>query len=210
MDAVFGWVAAHGYGALFFLLTLGIVGLPVPDETLLVFTGYLISKGTLQWEGAVAAAILGSWCGITLSYFIGRTLGLNVVHRFGKYMHMNDDRLNRVHAWFDRAGHWALFGGYYIAGVRHFTAVIAGTSRLEFPTFALYAWSGAACWVAVFVTIGYYLGEDWRQIAELVHRGLGYASAVLIAAVAVYYLLIRRRGTRAQGPVEQPPGTQKQ
>jgi membrane protein DedA with SNARE-associated domain len=195
MDAVFGWVATHGYGALFFLLTLGIVGLPVPDETLLVFTGYLISQGKLRMDGAVGAAVLGSWCGITLSYTIGRTLGLGVVHRFGKYVYLNDQRLNRVHAWFERAGHWALFGGYYIAGVRHFTAIVAGASKLEFRTFALFAWSGAVCWVVAFVTLGYYIGEDWRQIAELVHRSLGYASAVLIV-VAAGYLLIRRSRSR--------------
>jgi len=199
MEAVLGWVATHGYGALFVLLMLGIVGLPVPDETLLVFTGYLISQGKLRMEGAVATAVLGSWCGITLSYTIGRTLGIGVVHRFGKYVHFSEERLNRVHAWFDRVGHWALFVGYYIAGVRHFTAVIAGASKLEFRSFALFAWSGAFCWVVAFVTLGYYIGEDWREIAELVHRGTGIAALAVVAAVAVY-LLVRRSRLRGAGP----------
>ena len=199
MEVVFGWVATHGYGALFFLLMLGVVGLPVPDETLLVFTGYLISQGKLRPEGAVAAALLGSWSGITLSYTIGRTLGLGAVHRYGKYVRLNDERLNRVHAWFDRVGHWALFIGYYIAGVRHFTAIVAGTSKLEFRSFALYAWSGGFCWVATFVTLGYYIGDNWRAIAELVHRGATFAALAVGAGVAVY-LLVRRIRSRASGP----------
>src|SRR5579862_9484132 len=119
MDAVFTWVSTYGYGALFLLLLLGIVGVPVPDETLLVFCGYLVSRGRLTAGGAFAAALAGSWCGISVSYWIGRTLGLGVVHRFGKYIHLNEEMLNRVHGWFDRRGHWALFGGYYVAGVRH-------------------------------------------------------------------------------------------
>lgn len=187
MEAVFGWVSTYGYAALFGLLVFGIVGLPVPDETLLVFCGYLISQGKLSVAGTLLAAVGGSWCGITTSYFIGRTLGLGVVHRFGRYFHVDDRHLDRVHRWFDSSGHWALFGGYYIAGVRHFTAVIAGASKLDFGIFALYAWSGALCWVTVFLTLGYFIGEQWHQVAELVHTYMHYVSYVLIALATMFF-----------------------
>ena len=136
MDGVFAWVAANGYGAIFLLLMLGVVGLPVPDETLLVFCGYLITRGVMHPAGALVSAVAGSWCGITLSYCIGRFLGAGAVHRYGKYIHLTEERMALVHRWFDRIGHWALFVGYYIAGVRHLTAVVAGTSGLEFRSFA--------------------------------------------------------------------------
>jgi len=180
MEAVFGWVATYGYGALFGLLIFGIVGLPIPDETLLVFCGYLIFKGKMSPLETYLAALAGSCCGITISYFIGRTAGLGVVHRFGKYLHVNERKLAKVHGWFEHSGHWALFGGYYIAGVRHFTAIIAGASKLEFHVFALFAWSDAATWVAVFLALGYFIGDEWKPVAELVHRYLLYGSALLV------------------------------
>jgi len=191
MEFVFQWVSTYGYGALFVLLMLGIVGLPVPDETLLVFCGYLISRGTLNPVSTLITALIGSWCGISLSYWIGRTLGLGVVHRFGRYLHVDQERLDRVHRWFERSGHWALFGGYYIAGVRHLTAIIAGASKLSFGVFVLFAWSGGLCWAAAFLTLGYFIGEDWRRVADLVHRDLLYGSLVVIAAVLLY-LLVRK------------------
>jgi len=194
MDSVFQWITHYGYGAIFLLLMLGVVGLPVPDETLLVFCGYLISKGTMHAVPAWFSALAGSWCGISLSYTIGRTLGLGVVHRYGKYLHITEERLNRVHQWFDRIGHWALFAGYYIAGLRHFTAIVAGTSKLPFPTFASYAWSGGLLWVSTFLTVGYYLGENWRQVAEAIHHYLLYVSIGLLVVVAVYYVVKRRKG----------------
>jgi len=200
MEAVFGWVATYGYGALFGLLILGIVGLPIPDETLLVFCGYLISQGKMSAPGTYLAALAGSCCGITVSYFIGRTAGLGVVHRFGKYMHVNDQQLERVHRWFDRSGHWALLFGYYVAGVRHFTAIIAGASKLEFHTFALFAWSGAATWVAVFLTLGYVIGEQWRAVDEAVHRYMTYVSSAGIALAALFFggrWWLRRRAAKA-------------
>jgi membrane protein DedA with SNARE-associated domain len=196
MEGVFAWLAAHGYGALYLLLALGVVGLPIPDETLLVFTGYLISRGDLHPVGAFAAAVAGAWTGISGSYLIGRTLGVAAVHRYGKYVHLTEKRLAKVHLWFDRIGHWMLFVGYYIMGVRHFTAVVAGMSRVAYPTFIAYAWSGGAIWVATFLTMGYFLGENWRQVAELVHHDIVYASVAIIVAGGIWYLLWKKAKTR--------------
>lgn len=197
MDSVFTWVTAHGYWALYLLLALGVVGLPIPDETLLVFTGYLIGRGTLHPLGAFIAATAGAWTGISGSYMLGRTLGVGAVHRYGKYVHLTEKRLARVHIWFDRIGHWMLFIGYYIIGVRHFTAVVAGMSRVAYPTFIAYAWSGGALWVATFLTLGYFLGENWRQVAELVHQYIAYASVAAIAAGIAWYVIRKRAKARA-------------
>jgi membrane protein DedA with SNARE-associated domain len=193
MDSVFQWITTYGYEAIFVLLMLGVVGLPIPDETLLVFCGYLISKGDMKPVPAWLTAVAGSWCGITLSYTIGRTLGLGFVHKFGKYLHITEARLAKVHEWFDRIGHWALVVGYYIAGLRHFTAIVAGTSNLKFTHFMAYAWSGGLLWVTTFLTLGYFLGENWKQIAESIHHYLLYVSIVVMAAALIYYLARRKK-----------------
>ena len=192
MESVLSWVSSYGYVAIFLAMVLGIVGLPIPDETLMVFSGYLISTGRLHPAGAFLAALAGSWCGITVSYWIGRTFGVSVIDRFGKYFHLTPKRLEHVHMWFHRVGHWALFIGYYIAGVRHFTAIVAGISKLEFRTFALYAWSGGLVWVTTFLTLGYFLGDNWREIFAVVEGWAHYLTAALIL-VALGYWWFRRR-----------------
>jgi membrane protein DedA with SNARE-associated domain len=191
MDLLFQWVSNYGYAAIFGLLVFGIVGLPIPDETLMVFSGYLIWRGNLSPIPTVLAAFLGSVCGITISYIIGRTLGIGFVHKWGRYIHVTEERLVRVHRWFDRIGHWALFVGYYIAGVRHFTAVVAGTSSLEYRSFAIYAYSGGLVWVCTFLGIGYYFGDHWQQVIETVHENLLVVSVIVIVA-ALAYVIIRR------------------
>jgi membrane protein DedA with SNARE-associated domain len=187
LDAVLTWVATYGYAAIFCLLVLGIVGLPVPDEWLLVFSGYLAFSGRLSLPGVLLAAFLGSACGITCSYLLGRTVGLPLLHsRIGRYAHISDNQIRRVHDWFNRIGHWALFVGYYIPGVRHFTALVAGTSCLEYPAFALYAYSGALLWVCTFVFIGYHFGESWRPVLTLVEKNLRLASAIGVGLLIAY------------------------
>ena len=184
MDAVLQWVATYGYVAIFGLLVLGIVGLPVPDEWLLVFSGYLVYSGRLSLVGTLTAGVLGSCVGITCSYLLGRTVGLPLIHsKVGRFFHITDQQIQRVHDWFNRIGHWALFIGYFVPGLRHFTALIAGTSCLEFRPFALYAYSGAVFWVCTFVFIGLHFGEHWRVVFETVERHLrtaGLAAAVLV------------------------------
>lgn len=200
MESVFQWITTYGYGMIFLLLTLGVVGLPVPDETLLVFCGYLVFKGKMHPALAWCSALAGSWCGISLSYTIGRTLGLGVAHRFGKYLHITEERLEQVQQWFNRIGHWALFAGYYIAGLRHFTAIVAGASKLKFSSFVIYAWSGGLLWVTTFLTLGYYLGENWLRISEIIEHYLLYFSVVVVAAAAAYYFFQRRRKKFAARP----------
>ncbi len=188
LETVILWITEYGYVALFFLLMLGIVGLPIPDETIMVFSGYLIQRGTFHAGPTWITAFAGSVCGITLSYWIGRSLGMSVVTRYGKYIHFTPERLDFVLKWFERAGHWALFIGYYIAGVRHFSAVVAGTSGLRWPSFALFAYGGAAVWVTTFLTIGYYVGEKWEVMAEQVHHNLTLISVVVLSLAAAFLL----------------------
>jgi len=205
MDRLLLWVSSYGYAAIFGLLLLGIVGLPIPDETLLIVCGSLILKGTLKPVPTFLAALAGSWCGISLSYTIGRVLGSTAISRYGQRLHLTPERLEQVHRWFNRIGHWALVAGYFIAGVRHLTAIVAGMSRLEFGSFAAYAWSGGALWVSVFLVLGYFIGENWRTISELVHRDIGYASLIIVVAVAIFFL--GRKWYRRKQISSEPAGT---
>ena len=193
LDMVMQWVSLYGPIALFVLLVLGIAGLPVPDETLMVFCGALIGKGTLNPEATFAAAFLGSATGITVSYFIGKTAGKPFLDKFGPWMHLTPARLEQVHKWFEGYGHWSLTFGYFVPGVRHFTAVVAGMSNLEYPVFARFAYAGALLWITTFLTLGYIIGDTWRSAAEHVQRVVGYAVALIAIGIAIFLLVRAKR-----------------
>ena len=188
---VLAWITHYGYLAIFSLLVLGIVGLPVPDETLLTFTGYLVYQGHLSLIPALLSGFAGSACGISLSYVLGRTFGLTLIHRYGRYLHITEAHVEKAHEWFRRAGHWSLTFGYFIPGVRHFTAYAAGMSCLEYPPFALFAYGGAALWAGTFIGLGYLLGERWKAVQENLHHiVLGTTVAAVILALG--YLAWRK------------------
>lgn len=186
---VLHWITAYAYAGIFSLLVLGIVGLPVPDETLLTFSGYLIYKGQLHFVPTLFAAFLGSICGITLSYGLGFIVGVTVINKFGSFIQLTPDNLARVHSWFDRFGKWTLMIGYFIPGVRHLTAVVAGTSKLRWPVFALFAYSGGFLWSVIFITLGYFLGEKWAAMSAAVQHYLLIGSAVIAVIVFLYIII---------------------
>ncbi len=192
---VLEWISHYGYPAIFALLMLGIVGLPVPDETLLTFTGYLIFTHHFNLAPAFVTVLVGTICGITLSYTLGRTFGLALIHRFGKYIHLTEERLAKAHLFFERAGHWSLTFGYFVPGVRHLTAYAAGVSYVQPHIFALFAYLGAFLWATTFVTLGYILGDRWQVVSAQIHHHLTIACLV-IGGLVVLYLVWRKLGLK--------------
>src|SRR5216117_1317514 len=194
------WIGQYGYAGIFSLLILGIVGLPVPDEWLLTFSGFLVFKRRLLFVPTFAAAFCGSACGITVSYTLDRIFDTYVLVKYGSYIHLTPDRLARVHSWFERRGRWALLIGYFVPGVRHLTGYVAGASKLDLSNFMLFAYTGAFCWAAIFISLGYVLGEEWNRVLGEVHDTrvivIGVAIVVLLGYLAVGYLR-RKRPTHA-------------
>ncbi len=191
-DTVLPWISHYGALVLFPLLMLGIFGLPVPDETLLMLTGYLSYRGDVNLPGSFVSALLGSLCGITLSFVIGRTGGKRLLRRYAPFLHMNEERIDRIHGWFEHLGRWALFFGYFLPGIRHVTAFVAGTYRLEYPAFALSAYTGGLVWVGTFLSIGYFAGRGWEQWGHRVHVYILIGTGVLLGLGAVAYVLRKK------------------
>jgi len=186
------WISQYGAWALFGLLVFGIVGVPVPDETLLAVAGAFVKRGELSLPPTVLAAAAGTMTGITVSYALGRFLGLPALHRFGRYLHVSDAGIQRVHAWFRRLGRWTLTFGYFVPGLRHLVAIAAGSTGLESGPFAVYAYTGAILWVTTFLSLGYILGDGFGPAVEAIRRH-ALAGAAVVAVAALVYGVIRWR-----------------
>ncbi len=196
MESLTQWIVQYGYAGLTALLMLGIVGLPIPDETLLVFSGFLIYQGKLSAVPTFLAGFAGAVSGISLSYVLGRTVGRSVVDRYGRFMHLTAERLDRVERWFERIGEWLLPLGFFVPGLRHFTALTAGIAGLPFGRFGIFAYCGAAVWVAIFLLLGYFVGDHWQTAMHIIHRYTGWIVAGLLVAGVLAWVIRERLSAR--------------
>lgn len=196
-ETVLQWISQYGYPGIFFLLMFGIVGLPIPDEVLLAFSGYLVFKGQIALAPTIASAFLGSICGVSVSYSIGRTGGSFIVRKYGSWFHVTQKRIDRVHEWLEHEGKWGLCIGYFIPGIRHLNALVAGISRMRYPVFATYAYTGGLLWSSTFILTGFFLGKEWIKISASIHRWMLIAVIVGGCVLLVYCLVRRKKGSQA-------------
>ncbi len=206
MHTIMHWIAVHGYGVIFVLLALGIFGLPLPNDLLLAYLGFLIFKGKLLLLPTVAAAVAGALCGMTINYALGRTFGLYLIHKFGGLLHITAEQLDRFHAWYERSGRWGLLFGYFLPGVRHLTAFAAGTSRMSFAEFAVFGYAGGFLWACTFMSLGYFLEDRWSHETKRIHHILVFGSLAALAILGLYilqqWIRKRRRARQRRAPEE--------
>ncbi len=192
-EVVLHWISQYGYAGIFLLLMFGIIGAPIPDETLMIFSGYLVYKGDLAFVATLASAFCGSICGITVSYVLGRTGGYCLFKKYGFFLHFTEERFNRMHDWLEHSGRWGLVFGYFIPGVRHLTAIVAGTSQMRYRVFAALTYTGGLIWSASFITAGFFLGQGWQESSASYHRWILIASFSGAGLALIVYVIFRRR-----------------
>ena len=181
-----GWLIRFGAPLLFFAQVFGIFGLPIPDELLLTVAGALVAAGRLNPFSTTAAAVAGCLTGITMSYALGRWVGLPVLRaRFARH----HDAIELAQNWFRRFGGWLLTFGYFIPGVRHVTAIAAGSGCLDYHRFVVFAYPGGVLWCAVFLSLGYFAGDRWSEVAHAARSHAARLGLIAVGAVAAYAIV---------------------
>ncbi len=193
LNDVLQWISQYGYFGIFVLMLLGI--LPLPDVTILIFSGYLTTLGGLRFDLMLLSAAAGAIAGVTLNYALGRYLGYELLRRHGRWVGCDDEKLRKLHEWYDKYGGWTLVFGYYVPAIRQLAALVAGTSRMFFPRFMLWAYPAVVIWAVIFVTLGRQMGEHWREAVATANRHASLLTIALLVAVGLYvlYRIWRRR-----------------
>src|SRR6185369_9385104 len=166
------------YGYLFLFLIIGIesFGVPLPGETALVTAAAYAASGRLHIIGVIAAAAAGAIVGDNAGYWLGREGGVALIHRFGKRVGLDDAKLARAHAFFERYGARTVFIGRFVALLRSWAAVLAGVACMPYRTFTLYNALGGIAWATLFGTLGFVFGRNLPRL----ERYIGQASIALV------------------------------
>jgi membrane protein DedA with SNARE-associated domain len=198
-------------------LALESCGLPLPNEIVLLVTGSLAAQGTVSPILLVVVATVASVAGATGAYEIGRRGGRAAVLRFGRYIRLDERRLDGIEQWFERAGPVAIGVSRITPFVRTVASFPAGMLRLPLRTFLIASTLGSLIWCAVMVTLGVVLGANYTVALKLIERYTIPAVVVLVLLVVVYFWLhtklshvgeapASRTGVR---PPEKTPSTKK-
>jgi membrane protein DedA with SNARE-associated domain len=190
-----------GYLAVAGVIGVESFGVPAPGQTIMVAAAIYAGAGRLNIFAVAAIAFVAAVLGDNVGYWIGIRGGRKVVHRFGKYVFITPERLERAEKFFARRGNRIVVVARFIDGLRQLNGVIAGITAMPWRTFLIYNTIGAALWVGWWTTVSYLLGTHLVEILEQVHRYQWWAITLAVLAVATYVILhvrhVRRRRARA-------------
>ncbi|WIM96935.1 DedA family protein [Actinoplanes oblitus] len=200
-----------GYLALAAVMVVESFGVPAPGQTIMVAASIYSSTGRMNIYVVALVSFVTAVVGDNIGYWIGLRGGRKVVHRWGKYIFVTPERLEKAERFFARRGNRIIVVARFIDGLRQLNGVIAGITKMPWKTFLLYNAIGAALWVGWWTTISYLLGANLVTIIDHAHRYKWPAIALVVLAVATYVALhvrhIRRRRARASAaaPAEENP-----
>jgi len=186
----------HGYWTLAITLLLENAGVPLPGETMLLFASFLafqhheLNLGLIILVGTLACTL-----GDNLGYWIGHHGGRPLLHRYQRVFRVTDERIARGEELFDRFGPTTVFFARFVFGMRVIAGPLAGVLRMPWRRFVLFNFLGAAIWVTVISCVGYFFGQHWQRLLEIVGRA---NLVVFVVALAVVWLLWRRYREREQ------------
>nr|WP_243449967.1 DedA family protein [Neobacillus terrae] len=143
------------------------VGVPFPGETILTLSGIQWKQGTFSFMPLILVTLSGTLIGSNIAYMIGRFLGRSFILRFGKYVGITDKKFNTADEKFKKYSVLLVFGGKFVAGIRVFSAYLAGINRMCFWKFTFYNSTGTLLWIIVFILLGRYANIFWGQYHHL-------------------------------------------
>ena len=128
---------------------------------------------------------IGSFTGMTISYWLGKKLGTPFFHKHGHRIHLGPEKSNRTSKWFNNYGNKLLLIDYFIPGVRHFTGYFSGITQIPFRTYNFYAYSGAFIWTGTFISLGKLLGPPWEQFETSIRKYFFVGSVIVIIVISL-------------------------
>ena len=154
MEKFYPLIEQYGYLVVFFGVMLGTAGIPFPSAAILLTAGVLAQQGHLDPRDAIVFGILGAIVGNQIGYWVGHKGGRRLVLKWGRYVRLTPERLERVEQLLVRHGGKAVFTARFFSVSRVLEAVVAGISRMQWSTFFLYSALGGAVWATAVVMVG--------------------------------------------------------
>ena len=202
-DQIVALIAQYPYLSVAALFVLCGLGLPLPEELILLAAGYVCARFPATAELPLMMAWSGGaiLTGDLLPYLLGRIFGVRLLRLRWLRLVVTRQRLARFDRWFRRRGDWVVFIARFIPGIRVVAFFTGGTMKMPLQRFLLLDTLGIAMSVPLLTWLGFHsVGVIDQVIANVqkVERGILWGMLGGGSLVALVWWLRRRRQLRMQ------------
>jgi membrane protein DedA with SNARE-associated domain len=198
-------IDAGGYWAIALLMFLENVFPPIPSELIMPLGGFTASQGKMTLPMVILAGTIGSVIGQLPLYYLGHFLGkqrlMRLADRYGKWLAVSGEDIQKSSSWFGRHGSKAVLIGRLVPGVRSLISIPAGICGMNLPKFLMYSAIGMGLWAGVLGYLGHLLGENY----ERVEKYMGPVTYVVLGVIvigAIVFVVKRKRARKTGAAAE--------
>jgi membrane protein DedA with SNARE-associated domain len=199
-----GWVLSGGYWGIIVLMAMESSIFPVPSEIVIPPAAFLAAQGKLSFAGVVLAGTLGSYLGAAITYWISRLVGRPLIFRYGRYVLVSPEKLERAEHWLARYEAGGVFFARLLPVVRHLISIPAGVVRMDFRIFSVITIVGSGIWCWILAWLGAKAYQKEPQLLSdpeaLVHfiKAQSFWIVLIVVLFAILYLVTLRLMTSAK------------
>lgn len=188
IEALIGLVEQGSYPLVFILMTMESALIPVPSEVVMPFSGFLVSRGSMDFWIAVLSGVLGNLTGSLIAYYIGVRAGWEWLLRIKVISKViSESEIRKAENLLRRRGSEAVLIGRMMPGVRTVISLPAGMSRVDLSRFVLFTIAGSIPWNALLVYSGMILEDNWGLVSSYLDQVF-----VAILVIAFVYIVVKR------------------
>jgi membrane protein DedA with SNARE-associated domain len=199
-EEVVYFITRYGYVAIFILVFSQEIGMPnpIPNELVLMFSGYLSFKGLLYLPSVILTVISADFIGTNILYVIFYNAGTYIMQKKPKWVPLSATMIDRLTRKISDGGKLSIFIFRVTPFTRGYTSVLSGLLQIKPRIFLPIALISAATWATIYVIIGYIIGPSWdlftKNIGSFKYILLAILATILCMVLFVYYY--RKRGKR--------------
>ena len=168
-------------------------GVPFPGSLMIIMSGFLINRGSLELFEVILAILVGYLSGATTAYFIGKNFGQAFLEKYGRYVSITPAKLKRGQHWIEKSSAVFLIAGRMLPTIGNITPYIAGMSRIKFLYFFIYTFVFILLWGSVNIILGFVFSHSWKQVGELVgSKSWIFGLAIILIYLGYKYYMLKK------------------
>lgn len=183
-----------GYPLVALLMAVESSVVPLPSELVIPPAAHLAHTGQIPLSlwGIVLAGAFGSWLGATVMYWISRLAGRPLVMRYGKYVFIPHEKVEKAERWSQHYGAMGVFVSRVLPVVRHLIGIPMGIVRMNYWIFSIFTFLGSAVWCSVLCYVGVKAGQDEKLLKGELHHVAFWVGGIMLALGGLYYFFVHR------------------
>ena len=192
-EEVVYYITKYGYLAIFILVFLQEIGMPnpVPNELVLMFSGYLSFKGILYLPYVILTAVTADFIGTNILYIIFYNTGTFIMQKKPKWIPLSARMIEKLTRKISNGGILSIYIFRLTPFTRGYTSVITGLLQIKPRIFLPIALISAATWASIYVTIGHFIGPSWdlftKNIDSFKYILLAFLLVIICIVLSVYF-----------------------